>query len=332
MITRRGSSHRRWLVVALAVCLSLLVHVLVLPRAGRWLLGAPADPLAHVSFVDADALDAPSMESLRRRHEAAPVVEPPPEPPEPSPRSRQLVETAPTDERRPTDADYLAEQDNSVDKESRTERYKINPDVLAPTYSDASKAPEAAADQVASEAESAPAGALPDLEQPGAGPPRSLLPARFQPASRVGATAPTRAGAVDTPGVGAPQNDLLREDIGDSVALNTLELAGAKYLNQVRRHVNFYWSQQIDNLPPSLDLSRPVYETRVSVVLDRHGALEAFAVTQPSGDGRIDDCIQKAFTMSAPYGAPPPELLGADGRLRLPNFAFTLQIVRTARP
>ncbi|MDP2309691.1 MAG: TonB C-terminal domain-containing protein [Pseudomonadota bacterium] len=290
------------------------------------------DTPMNVSFVDADTLDAPSMESLKQRAQQAPVIEPPQEPPKPEPRRRQLVEAAPTDEQRPDDADYLAEQDSRVDKETRTEKFKINPEVLAPTYSNASSAVQKAAeDKGTRSADGAPAAGAPDAGRSGAGPPRSLLPERWQPTSVPGRTTPTEAGVADIAGFGAPQNDLLGEAVGDAVALNTLAFAGAKYLNQVRRHVNFYWSQQIDNLPRSLGLSRPVYETQVSVVLDRDGALEAFAVTEPSGNGMIDDCIRKAFTMSAPYGAPPPEILGADGRLRLPDFAFTLEIVREAR-
>jgi outer membrane biosynthesis protein TonB len=341
MSDRRVPSWRRWQLVALAACVSLLAHVLLLPYAdGLYPRTAPTeDTPMNVSFVDADTLDAPSMDSLKERARQAPpdLERTPPEPPqkpppEPEPRRRQLVEAAPTDENRPDDADYLAEQDNRVDEETRTEKFKINPEVLAPTDSDASKAAQKAVeDKGTRSADGAPAAGAPDAGPSGAGPPRSLLPERWQPTSVPGRSTPTEAGVAEIAGSGAPQNDLLREAVGDSVALDTLAFAGAKYLNQVRRHVNFYWSQQIDNLPRSLGLSRPVYETRVSVVLDRDGTLEAFAVTQPSGNGMVDDCIRRAFTMSAPYGAPPPELLGGDGRLRLPDFAFTLEIVREAR-
>ena len=114
--------------VALAACASLLAHALLLPLAGRWFVskarpGAEPEPM-NVTFVDADTLDAPSMENLK---ELAQLLETPPEPPEPTPRPRQLVETAPTDERRPDEADYLAEQDNRVETESRTEKFRNQP-------------------------------------------------------------------------------------------------------------------------------------------------------------------------------------------------------------
>ena len=61
---------------------------------------------------------------------------------------------------------------------------------------------------------------------------------------------------------------LLDEDRGDAVRLNTRELVGATYINRIRRLVNFYWDQNLDNLPSSVRYARPSYTTVVVVVLD----------------------------------------------------------------
>lgn len=328
MTNRSAPSRLRWLGFVLLALVSLGAHLLVLPFFARWFVVPPpaGDPPIKVTFLP----DDPSMEAAPPAPQDAAA---PPDPSAPSQRRRQLVETAATHEVRPDDADYLAEQDNSVDKETRTDRFKINPEVVAPTYSDTSRAPETAPREPSPAASGSEKPATADdVGLSGPGPPRTQIPTRFQPAASAFLPASTRTGAADVAGVGAAQNDLLHEALGDAVALNTLAYPGARYLNQVRRHVNFYWTQKIDNLPPSLALSRPSYQTRVSVVLDRGGALESFRITQPSGDARIDACIQDAFSMSAPFGAPPAELLDPDGRLRLPDFGFTLEIVRVPRP
>ena len=40
--------------------------------------------------------------------------------------------------------------------------------------------------------------------------------------------------------------------MGDRLALNTVEILYASYLNRIRRLVNFYWNQNLDNLPASV--------------------------------------------------------------------------------
>ena len=69
------------------------------------------------------------------------------------------------------------------------------------------------------------------------GPPRTLLPSKWLP-TRV-PTASAGASAADATALGAPQNDLLNETIGNSLALNTLALPGARYLNHIRRQDDF---------------------------------------------------------------------------------------------
>ena len=65
-------------------------------------------------------------------------VEPPP-PEEPDLRG-QIVDVAPSeDPQRPDDADYLAEHDQMTERETKTERFRINPEILDHEYSEEDK-------------------------------------------------------------------------------------------------------------------------------------------------------------------------------------------------
>ncbi len=330
MRTAGPPTSTRATAIVVVVLLSLLVHLLVLPLAARWFgrLQAPVDAPMNVTFVDADTLDVPSMEALKERARTPP----PPQEPTPVARPRQLVETPPpAEEKAPEDADYVAEHDNRVERESRTEKFEVNPEVVAPTYSPESR-PDAetggSSDPTQAEDATPTADASEPLPGPG-GPPRTLLPSKWLPARLPGPGTSAGAQAEDAVAIGAPQNDLLDEAIGDSLALNTMALPGARYLNHIRRQVNFYWSRYVDNLSPRLGLSRPVYVTRVRVVLRADGALDGFVVTRPSGSNPVDDCVQRAFAMAAPaFGPAPPEVVSADGLVHLPNFSFTLEMTR----
>ena len=79
---------------------------------------------------------------------------------------------------------------------------------------------------------------------------------------------------------GAPQNDLLREALGNVVDLNTLRYPYAGYMDRIRRQVNYWWQQNIDNLPSSVRLARSSYTTEVKVILNGDGALELVDVSE----------------------------------------------------
>lgn len=306
---------------------SLLLHVALAPVL-RGLV--PAGPLAppdtdapvNVTFLDGDPFaDAPHT---------APTPESPPTPETPPEKRRQLVETAPTEEQeRPKDADYYAEQDRSVDVETRTERTRMNPDVLASRYADADQRPSlAAADVGATEnGAGATAGAAPLSDARGKGPPRTRIPSRFLATNLPGTGAPALASADTLTGAGAPQNDLLLVKVGEELALNTLALPGARWFNGVRRHVNFYYSQNVDNFPRTAGLAAPVYETALRVTLDGSGAIEAISLLRGSGSALADAAAVRAFELAGPFPAPPPELV-EEGHVRLPDFLFTLQVDR----
>lgn len=333
---------RRGLWVGLFLLVSVGAHLALAPLADRWVreweTGLYTLPTG-VQFVNADALDAPSMEDLRKIAAANDIVrdentpedeeEPEPEPEKPKLPDGQIVETpAPDVEKVPLKADYLAEQNNAVPEETRTAKYAINPEVLSNMYSEESKyALENAPDVGATEKSSgATAGNMVDPGVGDKGAPKSLIPSQWQLTNKPGLEAPTVASLGQQTLMGAPQNDLLKERVGDSVSLNTIELIGAQYLNRIRRQVNFYWTQNIDNLPPSVRLSAPVYETDVRVTLDGNGALDNIVVTRDSGSGPVDECVVQAFKIAGPFPNPPAELIAKDGRVYLPDFDFTVQV------
>lgn len=331
---------RSGLLVLLFVLLSMGAHVALAPIADRWVreweTGLYTLPTG-VQFVDADTLDAPSMDNLRKlaadnaivRDENTTEEEKPADPDPVKTPDGQIVETPkPDQEKIPLKADYLAEHNNAVPEETRTDRYKINPEVLSNMYSEESKyALEDAPDVGATEKSSgATVGSLPDPGLGDHGAPKSLLPSQWQLTNKAGLEAPTIASSGLQSISGAPQNDLLRERVGDAVSLNTIELIGAQYLNRIRRQVNFYWSQNIDNLPPSVRLSAPVYETEVKVTLDGNGALDNIVITQDSGNGPVDECVVQAFRIAGPFPNPPAELVAKDGRVYLPDFDFTVNV------
>lgn len=262
------------------------------------------------------------------RDEAEPEPEPPPPPPLPE---GQIVETVkPEEERVPTRADYLDSHDNAVPEEMRSARFKVNPDVLSNVYARESRyRMEDLADVGATEfSTGATAGGARYDAQPGPGPPRTMLPSQWSLTNKEGLAAPTVASSRTQELAGAPQNDLLDEKIGPMTALNTRKLVGAEYYNRIRRLVNFYWGQNLDNLPSSTRVSRTHYSTVVDVVLTADGALDSITVTSSSGLEPIDRCVVDAFRIAGPFPNPPEALISADGRVYLPDFDFNVNFGR----
>jgi TonB family protein len=267
------------------------------------------------------------------------IVTPPEEPVPPEELTRpepeldgQLVDTPPpVEEERPDDSEYLAEHDNKVEEETRTERYRVNPEVLAPEFSEADevKVEEAMDLNVTEQSTGAQVGN--ERFDPDKDGPMAALPSQFRLTNRDGMQAPVMASSRSAALSGAPNNDLLREKIGKATQLNTRELVGATYLNHIRRLVNFYWSQNLDNLPSSVLLARPSYTSVVDVILDSDGAVVAMNLTQPCGSPELDEAVLQAFRLAGPFPNPPRQLIEADGKIYLPTMSFTVELGR-ARP
>lgn len=331
-------AHRNGLrTILLVLALTVVAHVLGLFVIGGWFLnfhlGQYERPIS-VQLLPGDALpgevlpsDAPSDPTLLPEpEEEEPEPEPEPEPPKMP--NGQIVETAPPLEQKiPLQSDYLAEHNNAVPEEFATRMYRINPDILAPKYSEESKMIiEDFADVGASEASSgAKAGGILE-DMPGKGAPRSAIPSQFALTNKEGIASPAMASAMQQDLRGAPQNDLLKEKYGDFVALNTREFYGAEYMNRIRRAVNFYWKQNLDNLSGSVRLGKPRYVTVVNVVLNADGVLESIEIVDDSGSTAMDDCVIEAFKIAGPYPNPPAQLISRDNRVYLPQFDFEVSI------
>ena len=292
--------------LGLSIALHLILLAFLIPL---WpMLKAESEPGAHIPV------------SL--------VLEIPPMPDEPSNQDPelegQIVDTPPPElEEVPEDSEYLAEHNAKVPEEMQT-RHRINPEVLAPTFSREDELQLEDVVDVNVQDPSTGAQVGNDRFDPDRDGSLASLPSPFQVTNKDGLQRPVPASHADTQLAGAPNNDLLNEKRGDRLALNTREILYAGYLNRIRRLVNFYWSQNLNNLPPSARayLTRSSYRTEVFVILDGHGSLESIEITNESGSDHLDHAVVDAFRIAGPFPNPPSQLVSRDGRVYLPDFGF----------
>ena len=242
----------------------------------------------------------------------------------------QIVEIAKPDSPKfSVEPRFLAEYNSSVDEETRSLRFKINPEVLSPKYSDANH-------KKLVEEQNKPQG-TPDATDGSVAhdPPRfdpkqsgllAELPSPSQDTLRWGIANPTDGTEGDAELAGAPQNDRLDIKVGDSTRLNTKEFLYASYLLRIRRLVNYYWNQNLQNLPSSMPLSKHEYTTHVRAVLDVDGHLNSIQIAAACGSPELDEAVLRAFRAAGPYPNPPEGLVAKDGRVYLPNMGFTVTL------
>ncbi|MEZ4240846.1 MAG: TonB C-terminal domain-containing protein [Myxococcota bacterium] len=293
--------------------LSVLVHLVLLGAADRVLphLQPPKRPTRHLTMVILDPEEQPEVEA--------------PEPEKPK-FEGQIVEIAPPDqEEKPVESDYLSAYDVKVDQETRTERTMVNPEVLAREYSKEQQAEEADVMDLNVEKPSTGATAGNHRFDPNVDGSLAALPSPWQQTNKDGTQDPIPSSQREAMLSGAPQNDRLDEVVGKAVSLNTMKYPYAGYMDRIRRAVNYWWQQNLDNLPSSTRLGRPRYTTDVQVILNADGALEHIEVTRESGSAELDDCLVRAFRMAAPFANPPDGLVEKDGRVYLPDFDFTVE-------
>jgi len=241
----------------------------------------------------------------------------------------QLVEIPePENQDRPDEADYVAEFNSTVEKETKSEQYEVNPDVLAPEFSEEHKYELEAEDVLDLNVEEPSSGATVgdkpfDPARDGA---LASVPSPWAVTNKQGTEAPAPASHAQNNVSGAPQNDLLMEDSGDRVALNAREYLYASYLNRIRRLVNFYWTQNIDNLPSNIRLTRSNYTTAVEVTLDSEGNLVSVEVNKKAGVELLDLAVVDAFRLAQPFPNPPEGMINEDQQVPLPDMAFTLNV------
>lgn len=279
----------------------------------------PANGLPQFSDAEVIPIEAPKKEEALK-----------PEEPKPKEPEGQIVEIAPpADQRAPLHADYVAEYNSLVAKETRTESFKLNPEIIANIYSRESHASKEEVPDVGATEQSTGAQVGGPDEAPGdAGAPRSALPSPFALTNKAGLAAPMLASSGSDSLAGAPQNDRLNEDLGDSVALNARLFVGAEYYNRIRRMVNPFWAHNASNLPPETVIAKTSYRTVVEATLTSDGRLESVAVVSHSGSEVVDNCLLDAFRMASPFPNPPAQLIGKDGRVQVPDFDFMLSFVQ----
>lgn len=321
---RRPRERRRSPLTTLLtfIGVSIVAHVL--------LLGGLQPLWPHLKS-STDAVDAVPIRLIVEEPEEP---EAPEEPDAPEPElDGQLVDTPPPEkEERPDDSEYLAEHDQKVEEETKTKRFRINPEVLSPEYSEDDKLQfEDMMDLNVTEP-STGAQVGNDRFDPDRDGRLASLPSPYTLTNREGMQKPVPASTSSQSLAGAPNNDLLDEKIGRSVNLNTRALIGATYLNRIRRLVNFYWKQNLDNLPSSIRYARPSYTTVVVAVLDGNGALEALDVTIESGSNPLDNAVVQAFRIAGPFPNPPEQLVAKDGRVYLPDMSWTVELGQARAP
>jgi TonB family protein len=239
----------------------------------------------------------------------------------------QIVDIAPPKEEiRPVEADYLAEYDQKVPKQTRTEEYRVNPEVLANEYSPDDKLEFEDLNDVNAVEPSTGAQVGNHRFEPDIGGSLAALPSPFAFTNKDGLQKPVPASHSSSQYAGAPNNDRLDLAAARRLALDTHKIQFAGYLNRVRRLVSFYWSQNIKNLPNSArsHLRQPSYHTAVFAILDDTGRLETVEVTTTSGSRHMDRAVKRAFQIAAPFPNPPAGLIAKDGRVYLPDFEFTV--------
>ena len=241
----------------------------------------------------------------------------------------QIVDIAPVPSPdRPDEADFLAENDQVAEVETRTEKFRVNPEVLHHEYNREDKLEFEDLTNVDAVDPSTGAQVGNDRFDPNEDGTMAALPSPFQVTNRDGLQKPVPASHRRSRYTGAPNNDLIDRPIDERLALNTHKIQFAGYLNRIRRLVNFYWNQNLQNLPVAARarLDRPSYETLVHVILDDAGALESIEISRTSGARALDDAVVKAFRIAGPFPNPPEQLISSDGRVYLPNFDFNVQM------
>ncbi len=104
------------------------------------------------------------------------------------------------------------------------------------------------------------------------------------------------------------------------------------YWKRIRRLVDFYWQQHVDDLPASVRLPQSAYTTSIRYVLDDEGALESIEVVAESGSDELDEAVVRAFQIAGPFPTPPQGLIQKDGRVYSPDVDFELRKQRGPGP
>lgn len=305
------------------------------PGAQRWIPILAAALVLDILLVSGVLWSMGTLQTgpSRRPRPVKLVILQPPEKEEEEPEEEdpeyegQIVEVAPPEEEEtPEESDYLADHDQVVEEETKTEKYKINPEILAKKYSRDEQLQMEDLVDVNVDKQSTGAQVGNDRFDPDRDGTLASLPSKWTVTNKEGIQDPTMASHAEAALSGAPQNDLIDERTSDELNLNTKEYLYSTYINRIRRLVNFYWQQNLDNLPSSTRLSKNQYHSEVNVILNSDGALEFIEVVKECGAPELDEAIVSAFKLAGPFPHPPEGLISKDGRVYLPEMGFDVKL------
>ena len=237
----------------------------------------------------------------------------------------QIVELPdPIEEKKPDDAKYLANKSHKVEKETKTDRYKVNPEIISDRFSkdDVMKKEDVIDLRIEEHSSGAKVGN--NRFRPEKDGNFANLPNKFRLTNKDGFQRPTKSSSSYSQQAGAPNNDLIDEETAERLQLNAQAYPYAGYMNQIRRMVNFYWTQNINNADGPFHKLK--YQTGVTVVITKDGVLKQCKIIQESGSKEFDDAVVLAFESTEPLPRPPDSLLKGKDELRLPDFIFQVNL------
>jgi TonB family protein len=350
--------------VAVALVASLALNAalfLLLVRAGAFQLSMPRDA-ARVALAPVSAAQWAANRAVRPKGEERKPTQPfatPRPPPDPEREAKgQVADVAPSKDRTPPrNARFLAEQDSSVEKETRSRHAKAGYERTLPVPSapGAQTAPPPGQDGRADrpvpglEGERAVAGTAGATKVARAPTEEGDLPAgRAAAKGSVPAPAPgsgeggeRSAGAPSenpliAPGTlarvaGGPAPDHLEGiEEGEGTFLNAREWKYATYFNRIKQAVAATW----DPLTPldARDPDRTMFGhkdrfTLLGVTLDDSGHLKSLVVEQTSGVEFLDRAALTAFRSAQPFMNPPRGIVDGNGEIKF-SFGFFLEVGR----
>ncbi len=248
--------------------------------------------------------------------------------PETTPKG-QIVDVEQGNQRKPNEAKYLAETNNTVEKETRAKEQtsKYSRAKAKPT-----EQPEAlpSSKGEARESSAAPAESGVSLAESMLG--RKDRPTLFPPTINSGTGEGTETAAVGTEGSeagpastteggGAP-NDALDVPAGDGTFLNTREFRYASFFNRIKKAVSAKWDPMGHLRTKRRNLGAVTRTTVMNITLRADGTLADLYVAQSSGLEELDLEAMNAFQRAAPFSNPPAALV-QNGFI---HFQFSFQV------
>ncbi|MFZ5444778.1 MAG: TonB family protein [Myxococcota bacterium] len=329
LLPSRPEKRIAWWLVPLLLVVSVGVHgvVVALVVLSSVLAGGAPKKKVESRPVSLRRLDAATWSANRGAARAAQPLERP----APLHPAGQVVDVAPGNNRRPDDAKYLAETNNTVEKETRAKNQVSKYSRATAKTTEHPEQLPSAKGEVPQSSAPPPSGVSLAESVLGRRTAPTLFPSSLSgtgtedsPPAPVGTAAGSSAGGSDvTEGGGAPNDALDGVAEGDGTFLNTREWRYASFFNRVKQAVSAKWDPN-GRLKRRGDrgLGAPVRTTLMHVALRPDGSLADLYVAKSSGLDELDAEAMGAFTRAAPFANPPPALV-ENGYIR---FQFSFQV------